>query len=46
MNSHLTNLPAPSVQMISYRLNLTTQDFFNILYWLEEKAHYGQGERK
>jgi len=20
----------------------TTQDFFNSLYWLQEKAHYGQ----
>ncbi|HEY5773739.1 MAG TPA: hypothetical protein VIS75_13970, partial [Chitinophagaceae bacterium] len=26
------------VGRLSYKLSITTQDFFNILYWFEEKA--------
>jgi hypothetical protein len=32
MNSHLTYLPAPSEQMLSYKLSITTQDFFKIFF--------------
>ena len=30
-------LPAPSEQMLSYKLSITTQDFFYILYRFEER---------
>ena len=32
-------IAAPSEQMLSHKLSITTRDFLNILYWFEERRN-------